>query len=60
MGLTVTRGVRKVEAKSIVKFNEMIFQLGQRVWVLRQAGSEAPDLGGELPNQPAKPAPGAF
>jgi hypothetical protein len=58
MGLTVTRAGQKVEAKSTVKFNEMIFHLGQRAWLLRQAASKDPDFGGALPNQPAKPAPG--
>lgn len=50
LGLTVTRAGQQAEAKSIVKFNEMIFHLGQRTWLLNKAGSKSPDFGGELPN----------
>lgn len=52
-GLKVTHGDQTLEAKSIVKFNEMIFHIGRRMWLLRQAGSKNPDFEGELPNQPA-------
>jgi hypothetical protein len=54
-GLTVARAGKNVEAKSMVKFNEMIFLLGERSWLLRQAGSKDPDFGGEWPNPPPKP-----
>jgi uncharacterized protein (TIGR03067 family) len=56
-GLTVTKGAQKVEAKSIVKFNEMIFHLGQRSWLLKKVGSNDADFREELPNQPAKIPP---
>ncbi len=51
-GLKVICGDQTLEAKSTVKFNEMIFHIGRRMWLLRQAGSKNPDFEGELPNQP--------
>ena len=53
-GLTVSRGDQQIEAKSAVKFNEMCFDLGTRMWLLRLAGSTNIALPpGEIPNQPA-------
>ena len=52
-GLKVQRGDQKLEAKGSVKFNEMIFSLGERRWLLRKAGSKNIVFPpGETPNQP--------
>lgn len=53
-GLTVARGDQTVSAKSTVKFNEMFFHLGTRMWMLRLAGSTNIVFPpGQQPNQPA-------
>jgi len=52
-GLKVQRGDQKLEAKGSVKFNEMIFILGERRWLLRKAGSKTIVFPpGQEPNQP--------
>lgn len=55
LGLTVSRAGTQVTAQAAVKFDEMVFSLGERQWVLKKVGSRAPDFGGELPNQPVPP-----
>lgn len=52
-GMQVSRNGKTVEAKGSVKFNHMIFHIGDRTMVLRKTGTEdikfAP---GEEPNKP--------
>ena len=50
-GLTVQRGDQTLEAKSSVKFDEMVFHCGQRSWLLRKAGSKDAEGSGKTPNQ---------
>ena len=57
-GLKVQRGDQKLEAKGSVKFNEMIFILGERRWLLRKAGSKTIVFPpGQEPNQPPTDTP---
>jgi hypothetical protein len=52
-GLKVQRGDQKLEAKGSVKFNQMLFGLGKRRWLLRKAGSKNIVFPpGKAPNQP--------
>ena len=50
-GLTVQRGDQKLEAKSSVKLEEMMFHCGQRSWLLRKAGSKDTEGTGKATNQ---------